>query len=77
MDAEIREKGCVSVISRLNSNKGLAAEIVRAVKAENKVWLMFSQGKKMARKKKQCTRDVYRGLKPMVLLMLFIVKHYI
>ena len=58
MDAEIREKGCVSVISRLNSNKGLAAEIVRAVKAENKVWLMFSQGKKMA-KKKNNVRETY------------------
>ena len=45
MDAEIREKGCVSVISRLNSNKWLADEIVGAVKAENKVWLMFVQGK--------------------------------
>ena len=45
MDAEIREKGCVSVISRLNSNKELAVEIVAAIKAENKVWLMFVQGK--------------------------------
>ena len=58
MDAEIREKGCVSVISRLNSNKGLAAEIVRAVKAENKVWLMFSQGKKMAKKKTMYARRI-------------------
>ena len=46
MDAEIQEKGCVSVISILNSNKGLAAEIVRAVKAESKVWLMFVQCKR-------------------------------
>ena len=45
MDAEIREKGCVSVISRLNSNKELAVEIVTAIKAESKVWLMFVQGK--------------------------------
>ena len=59
MDAEIQEKGCVSVISRLNSKKGLATEIVRAVKEENIVWLMFSQGKKTA--KKQCTQDLYRG----------------
>ena len=37
MDTEIREKGCVPVVSRLNSNKELAAEIVIAIKAENKV----------------------------------------
>ena len=43
MDAEIREKGCMSVILRLNSNNGVAAEIVRPVKSENKVWLMFVQ----------------------------------
>ena len=59
MNAEIQEKGCVSVISRLNSKKGLATEIVRAVKEENIVWLIFSQGKKTA--KKQCTRDLYGG----------------
>ena len=45
MDTEIREKGCVPVVSRLNSNKELAAEIVIAIKAENKVWL-FVQGKR-------------------------------
>ena len=45
MDSEIREKGCVSALSRLNSNKELAAEIVIAIKAENKVWL-FVQGKR-------------------------------
>ena len=44
-DTEIREKDCVSVISRLNSNKELAAEIVRAIKAENKVWLMSVDSK--------------------------------
>ena len=46
MDIEIPEKGCVSVISRLNNNKGLAAEIVRTIKAADKVWLMFVQGKR-------------------------------
>ena len=46
MDIEIREKCCVSVISRLNNENRLAAEIVRAVKAENKVRLMFVQGKR-------------------------------
>ena len=45
MDTEIQENVCMSVISRLNSNKRLAAEIVRAVKEENKVWLMFVQVK--------------------------------
>ena len=45
MDAEGRERGCVSVFSRLNGNKKHAAEIDRAVKVENKVWLMFVQGK--------------------------------
>ena len=40
MDTEIRENVCMSVILRLNSNKELAADIVR-----NKVWLMFEQGK--------------------------------
>ena len=43
-DTEIREKGCVLVISRLSSNKELAAEIVRAIKTESKVWLMFVEG---------------------------------
>ena len=46
MDTAIPGKGCVSVISRLNSNKELAAEIIRAIKEENKVWLMFVQGKR-------------------------------
>ena len=46
LDAEIQEKVYVSVTSRLNSNKELAAEIVRAVKAESKVWLIFVQGKR-------------------------------
>ena len=45
MDSEIREKGCLSALSRLNSNKELAAEIVTATKGENKVWL-FVQGKR-------------------------------
>ena len=45
MDTAIRGKGCVSVISRLNSNKELAAEIVRAIKEENKVWLMSVDSK--------------------------------
>ena len=45
MDAEGPERGCVSVFSRLNGNKKHAAEIDRAVKVENKVWLMFVQGK--------------------------------
>ena len=45
MDTEGRERGCVSVFSRLNGNKKHAAEIDRAVKVENKVWLMFVQGK--------------------------------
>ena len=45
MDAEGRERGCVSVFSRLNGTKKHAAEIDRAVKVENKVWLMFVQGK--------------------------------
>ena len=45
MDTEIREKGCVLVLSRLNRNKRLAAEIVRDVKAENRVRLMFVQSK--------------------------------
>ena len=45
MDAEGPERGCVSVFSRLNGNKKHAAEIDRAVKVENKVWLMFAQGK--------------------------------
>ena len=46
MDTEIQEKGCKSVFSRWNSNKELAAEVVRDIKAENKVWLLFVQGKR-------------------------------
>ena len=46
MVAEVREKGFESVFSRLNSNKELVAEIVRAVKAVNKLWLMFVQCKR-------------------------------
>ena len=36
----------MSVISRLNSNKQVAAEVVRAFKAENKLWLKFVQPKR-------------------------------
>ena len=42
-DTEIREKSWVSVISRLNSE--LAADRVRAIKAENKVWLISVDSK--------------------------------
>ena len=34
------------VISRLNSNKQVEAEVVGALKVENKVWLIFVPGKK-------------------------------
>ena len=46
LNAEIREVSCVSVILRLNRKKEVAAEVVRAVTVENKVWLMFVQGKR-------------------------------
>ena len=49
MNAEIREVSCVSVISRLNSNKQVASGLVRALNAENKVFLMFVQGKHQQR----------------------------
>ena len=46
LNAEIREVSCVSVILRLNRKKEVAAEVVRAVTVENKVCLMFVQGKR-------------------------------
>ena len=46
LNAEIREVSCVSVILRLNCKKEVAAEVVRAVTVENKVQLMFVQGKR-------------------------------
>ena len=46
LNAEIREVSCVSVILRLNRKKEVAAEGVRAVTVENKVRLMFVQGKR-------------------------------
>ena len=46
LNAEIREVSCVSVILRLNRKKEVAAEVVRALTVENKVQLMFVQGKR-------------------------------
>ena len=46
LNARIREVSCVSVILRLNHKKEVSAEVVRAVTVENKVWLMFLQGKR-------------------------------
>ena len=40
----------MSVISRLKSNKQVASGLVRALNAENKVWLMFVEGKHQQRK---------------------------
>ena len=45
LNTKIREVSCVSVILRLNRKKEVAGEVVRAVTVENKVWLMFVQGK--------------------------------
>ena len=45
MNAEIGEVSSVQVISKLNGNKQVAAEVVRGLKGQNKVWLMFVQGK--------------------------------
>ena len=46
LNARIREVSCVSVILRLNQKKEVSAEVVRAVTVENKVWLIFLQGKR-------------------------------
>ena len=46
LNGERREVICVSIISGLKSNKEIVAEVVRPVKAENKMWLMFVQGKR-------------------------------
>ena len=46
LKAEIWEVSSVSVISRLDSNKEVAPEIVKGVKAENKVWLIFVKFKR-------------------------------
>ena len=53
----MQEVSSVSVISRLDSKKQVAAEIVRTVNLKNKVWLIFVQGKRQ----QKCTPDVYRG----------------
>ena len=45
LNAEIWEASRMRVISRLNSNKQDLVEVVRALKAENKVWLMFVPAK--------------------------------
>ena len=45
MNAEIREVSCVSVISRLNSNKQVASGLYGALNSEKKIWLRFVQGK--------------------------------
>ena len=45
LNAEIREVSSVSVILRLNRKKKVAADVVRDVTVENKVRLMFVQGK--------------------------------
>ena len=50
MNAEILEVSRVSVISRLNSDKTVACGLVRAVNPENKVWLIFVQGKHQQRR---------------------------
>ena len=47
----------MSVISRLNSSKQVATGLVRALNAENKVWLMFVQGKNL---QKMCGRLIQR-----------------
>ena len=46
LNAKIQEVSCVSVILRLNCKKEVAAVVVRAVTVENKVRLMFVQGKR-------------------------------
>ena len=46
LNTKIREVSCVSVILRLNRKKEVAAVVVRAVTVENKVRLMFVQGKR-------------------------------
>ena len=46
LNAKIREVSCVSVFLRLSNKKEVAAVVVRAVTVENKVRLMFVQGKR-------------------------------
>ena len=45
MNAEILVVRRMQVISRLKSTPQVVAEIVRTLKAENKVWLTFAPGK--------------------------------
>ena len=47
----------MSVISRLKCKKQVASGLVRALNAENKVWLMFAQGKHEQKR----TPDLCRG----------------
>ena len=57
MDAEIREKRCVSVISRLNSNKELAAEFLEPSKQKKKSDRCLNK----VNGNKQCIPHIYRG----------------
>ena len=45
------------VILRLNSNKQVSVDVVRALKAENKVCLIFVA----AKRQQKCTPELYRG----------------
>ena len=53
----MREVSCVSDISRLNSHKKVGSGLVRALNAENKVWLMFVQVKHEQKR----TPNLYRA----------------
>ena len=48
----------MSVILGLNSKKGVAAEVVRALTVKNKVWLMFVQGKRYQKSVSQTYTEV-------------------
>ena len=50
MNAEIIEVSYVPVIYRLNSNRQVASGLVRAFNADNKVSLMFVEGKDQEKK---------------------------
>ena len=42
----MQELSCVLIICRLNNNKQVVAEVIRRLQAENKVCLIFLQGKR-------------------------------
>ena len=64
----------MSVISRLKSNKQVASGLDRALKPENKVWLLFVQGKHQQRRYGSLYIEVIKRSNKQVIADLFLNK---